>query len=191
MEGLDINFCHNLRGKHICYVLKCEPDQDGHDMFYCGVTTNIEKRMAQHMGLLEGGAAFCKKYKPVSVLEVRLCNNAEECAIMENVMVSLYQAKCGYQSTRGSRYNMPGAMRRPPIHFSACPEFVSPRSDGSTEAVASETPFELPSELPPLYHTLLQENGIEEAQPPKPCLCFVNEKDPEGKYRQLASLLPA
>ena len=186
MDASDLNFCHNLKGKHICYVLRCESDEHGHEMVYVGSTTNIERRMAQHMGLLEGGAAFCKQYKPISVLEVRLCNNAEEMAIMENILVSIHQARCGYQSTRGSRYNMPGPMKRPPIHFSACPEFVSPRSDASTEA-----PFEIPTDLPPLYQKLKEENGIEEAQPPKPCLCFVNNKDPDGTYRQLASLLPA
>ena len=186
MDASDLNFCHNLKGKHICYVLRCESDEHGHEMVYVGSTTNIERRIAQHLGLLEGGAAFCKQYKPISVIEVRLCNNAEEMAIMENILVSIHQARCGYQAARGSRYNMPGPMKRPPIHFSACPEFVSPRSDASTEA-----PFEIPTDLPPMYQKLKEENGIEEAQPPKPCLCFVNNKDPDGTYRQHASLLPA
>ena len=186
MDASDLNFCHNLRGRHICYVLKCGEDEHGHQMVYCGSTTNIERRVAQHLGLLEGGAAFCKVYKPISVLEVRLCNNAEEAVIMENILTSIWQSKCGYQAVRGSRYNMPGPMKRPPIHMNACPEFVSPRSDASTEA-----PFELPTTLPPMYETMKQENGIEEKEPPKPCLCFVNEKDPTGQYRQLAALLPA
>ena len=83
MDASDLNYCHTLRGKHICYVLNCGENEAGHQMVYCGSTTNIERRVAQHLGLLEGGAAFCKVYKPISVLEVRLCNNAEEAVIME------------------------------------------------------------------------------------------------------------
>ena len=140
---MDLNFCHNLRGKHIVYVLSCQPDADGREYRYVGMSRDIEKRMAQQFGIIDGAAQWCKVHKPLTVLEVRLCNNAEEAMIMENCLVSVHQAAVGWQACRGSRWNMSGLMKRPPPHFSGAPEYVSPRSEGSIP--------ELPSELPALY----------------------------------------
>ena len=151
-------------------------------MRYVGTTSNIEKRMAQQFGVTEGAAQWCKVHKPVTVLEVRLCNNAEEAQIMENCLTSVHQAAVGYQACRGSRCNMSGQMKRPPPHFGSAPEYVSPRSEDSTP--------ELPSELPPMYEKLKTENGIEEATAPKPCLEFVNHRDPDKRWGHLAAILP-
>ena len=63
------------------------------------------------------------------------------------------------------------------------------------EAQAAETPeaqeWEPPKDLPPCYEKLKEENGIVEDKPPVQCPCFINEKDPTGKFRHLAALLPA
>ena len=120
---------------------------------------------------------------------------------METMLTAVHQAQVGYQCCRGSRWNMPGPMKRPPPYFDDAKEYQSPRSDSSTQAAdgsATEaqaepkTPeWEPPKELPPCYEKLKEENGIVEDKPPVSCPCFINEKDPEGKFRQLAALLPA
>ena len=48
--------------------------------------------MAEHMGVKEGGAAWCKSHKPVDVISVRVCNTKEEAAVMETMLCSLHQA---------------------------------------------------------------------------------------------------
>ena len=55
-----MDFVHNLRGKHIVYVLQCEPDEQGNETRYVGCSTNIERRTAEHLGLKAGGAAWCE-----------------------------------------------------------------------------------------------------------------------------------
>ena len=189
-----MDFCHNLRGKQIVYVLQCEPDADGNETRYVGSSSNIERRTAEHLGLKSGGAAWCKLHKPTTVLEVRLCNSKEEAAIMETMLTAVHQAQVGYQCCRGSRWNMPGPMKRPPPYFDDAKEYISPRSDeaadGSTEA-HDEPEWEPPKDLPPCYEKLKEENGIQEDKPPVQCPCFINEKDPTGKFRHLAALLPA
>ena len=192
-----MDFVHNLRGKHVVYVLQCEPDEQGNETRYVGCSTNIERRTAEHLGLKSGGAAWCKLHKPISVLEVRLCNSKEEAAIMETMLTAVHQSQVGYQCARGSRWNMPGPMKRPPPYFDDAKEYVSPRSDEAEpktpEAQAEpKTPeWEPPKDLPPCYEKLKEENGIVEDRAPVQCPCFINEKDPTGKFRQLAALLPA
>ena len=73
-----MDLCHNLKGRIVVYVLQCSPDSEGRETRYVGCSTNIERRTAEHLGLKSGGASWCKKHKPISVLEVRMCNNKEE-----------------------------------------------------------------------------------------------------------------
>ena len=137
---------------------------------------NIEMRTAQHLGVKSGGAQWTKTHKPISVLEVRLCQTKEEATIMEVMLTAVHQAQVGYQCCRGARWNMAAPMKKPPPYFENC-------SEGPEEV-------DIPRELPPMYATLCEENNITEA-PPVPAPCFINSKDPTGQYRQLASLLPA
>ena len=83
---------------------------------------------------------------------------------------------------------MPGPMKRPPPYFDDAKEYISPRSD---EAEPKTPEWEPPKDLPHCYEKLKEENGIEEDKPPVQCPCFINEKDPTGKFRHLAALLPA
>ena len=84
-------------------------------------------------------------------------------------------------------------MKRPPPYFDDAKEYVSPRSDEAADGSApeAEPTWEPPKVLPPCYEKLKEENGIEEDKPPVQCPCFINEKDPTGKFRHLAALLPA
>jgi len=179
-----MDLCHNLKGMTVVYVLQCAPDAEGRETRYVGCSTNIERRMAEHLGLKEGGAAWCKKHKPVSVVECRVCQNKEEAAVMETMLTAVHQEQVGYQNCRGSRWNMPGMMRRKPPYFDKAEEYY-------TEEVTPEKTWEPPTMLPPSYELLRDENGIVETKPPVSCPCFRNDKDPNGDWRHLAALLPA
>ena len=75
---MSLDLVHQLRGKHIVYVLQCENDEQGRETRYVGCSQNIELRTAQHLGVKSGGAQWTKAHKPISVLEVRLCQTKEE-----------------------------------------------------------------------------------------------------------------
>lgn len=45
------------------YLLRC---RDG--SLYCGVTSNLERRLAQHNGLVPGGARYTRGRRPVSLV---------------------------------------------------------------------------------------------------------------------------
>ena len=77
-----MDLVHNLKGKIVVYCLECEPDAEGRPFRYVGCTNNCERRMAEHMGMKEGGAAWCKSHKPVDVISVRVCNTKEELSLI-------------------------------------------------------------------------------------------------------------
>lgn len=140
-----MDLCHNLKGRHVVYVLQYEPDVEGRETRYVGCSTNIERRTAEHLGLKAGGAAWCKKHKPKSVLECRVCQDKEKAAVMETMLTAVHQEQVGYQNCRGSRWNMPGMMRRKPPYFDHAEEYyteeVTPEKDGP--------PWEKPGSPPP------------------------------------------
>ena len=189
---MSLDLVHQLRGKYIVYVLALEPDEDGKPRRYVGSSANVERRMAEHLGVKGGGAAWCKKYKPIDVISVRVVDSKEEAAAMEVMLVSLHMADVGIQACRGGRWNMAGDMKRRPPYFEDC-EFESPRSDDAVMGEATPpTPepvqIQLPDMLPPNYEVLRDENGITET-PPKSCPIFRDERDPEGRLRHLAGLI--
>ena len=60
------------------YLLECA---DG--TFYCGVTTDTERRLAQHNGLLSGGARYTSTRRPVRLLASMACENRSAALVME------------------------------------------------------------------------------------------------------------
>lgn len=42
------------------YIVRCADDS-----FYTGITTNLERRLKQHNGLLKGGALYTRTRRPV------------------------------------------------------------------------------------------------------------------------------
>ena len=52
----------------LVYLLECA---DG--SLYCGITTNMERRLAQHNGLAPGGARYTQARRPVRLVAVRPC----------------------------------------------------------------------------------------------------------------------
>ena len=98
--------------------------------------------MAEHTGMKNGGAAFCKKIKAIDVLSVKCVDSAEEAAAMEVMLCSLHMAEAGIQNTRGGRWNMSGDMKRRPPYFDDC-EFQSPRSDEAAPPTPEEDPKQM------------------------------------------------
>ena len=185
---MSLDLVHQLPGKYIVYVLALQPDEDGKPRRYVGSSANVERRMAEHLGVKSGGAAWCKKYKPIDVLTVRVVDSKEEAAAMEVMLVSLHMADIGIQACRGGRWNMAGDMKRRPPNFEDC-EFDSPRSDQASPPTPEEEEVKLPDLLPPNYEVLRDENGITEEKAPKSCPCFRDERDPDGRLRHLAGLI--
>lgn len=55
-------------GAWCVYVLACA---DG--ALYCGITTNMERRLAQHNGTLAGGARCTRARRPVRLVQCVAC----------------------------------------------------------------------------------------------------------------------
>ena len=188
---MSLDLVHQLKGKHIVYVLELQPGEDGKKRRYVGSTTNVERRTAEHLGVKSGGAAWCKKYKPIDVISVRIVDSKEEAAAMEVMLCAIHMAECGINQCRGGRWNMSGDMKKRPPYFEDI-EFQSPRSEDAPQEsdTVMETPtVTLPDLLPPNYEVLRDENGVTEEQPPKSCPCFRDERDPDGRLRHLAGLI--
>ncbi len=52
----------------LVYLLECA---DG--TLYCGITTNMERRLGQHNGQVPGGARYTQGRRPVRLLACRTC----------------------------------------------------------------------------------------------------------------------
>ncbi|MBQ9451709.1 MAG: GIY-YIG nuclease family protein [Desulfovibrio sp.] len=52
------------------YLLRCA---DG--TLYCGITTNMGRRLAQHNGTSPGGARYTRSRRPVQLLACRPCSD--------------------------------------------------------------------------------------------------------------------
>lgn len=60
------------------YLLECA---DG--SLYCGITTNMPRRLRQHNGLAPGGARYTSGRRPVRLLATRPCANKGEALRLE------------------------------------------------------------------------------------------------------------
>jgi putative endonuclease len=60
------------------YLLRCADDT-----LYCGVTTDLDRRLAQHNGRLPGGARYTRPRRPVALLLSRACTSRQEALRLE------------------------------------------------------------------------------------------------------------
>lgn len=60
------------------YLLRCA---DG--SLYCGVTTDLERRLAQHNGLRQGGARYTRTRRPVSLVASVVCEDKSSALRLE------------------------------------------------------------------------------------------------------------
>ncbi len=50
---------------------------------YCGITTNLERRIKEHNGLLSGGAKYTRHRRPVQICAHATCKNRQNAARLE------------------------------------------------------------------------------------------------------------
>ncbi|GAA4273732.1 GIY-YIG nuclease family protein [Aquimarina gracilis] len=83
------------------YVLLLENDK-----YYIGITTEIGRRFEEHQGQDYQGANWCKKYKPIKVIEEVETNTKrmKEALIVEDLVTLRYIKNYGYSNVRGGRY---------------------------------------------------------------------------------------
>lgn len=60
------------------YLVRCADDS-----LYCGVTTDMERRLAQHNGLRPGGARYTRSRRPVRLEARRACASLSEALRLE------------------------------------------------------------------------------------------------------------
>lgn len=60
------------------YLLRCADDS-----LYCGVTTDVARRLAQHNGLLPGGARYTRTRRPVRLEACRACSDRSQALRLE------------------------------------------------------------------------------------------------------------
>lgn len=60
------------------YLLECADST-----YYCGVAKHVERRLAQHNGLLAGGAKYTRSRRPVKLLAFRACRDKKSAYSLE------------------------------------------------------------------------------------------------------------
>ena len=73
-----------MRGEWFVYLLLC-----GDGTFYCGSTSNLERRVAQHNGLSRGGAKYTRARRPVELLASVPCDSQSEALKLERSVKAL------------------------------------------------------------------------------------------------------
>ena len=67
----------------LVYLLECA---DG--SLYCGITTNMDRRLHQHNGQIPGGARYTRGRRPVRLLASRACGCQSEALRLEKAVKS-------------------------------------------------------------------------------------------------------
>lgn len=70
------------------YLMECA---DG--TWYCGSTTDIERRLEQHNGIQAGGARYTSGRRPVRLLASRACTGKREALQLEYAVKAVPRAK--------------------------------------------------------------------------------------------------
>ena len=68
----------NEASRWFVYMAECA---DG--TYYCGVTTDVPKRMDQHNGRKPGGAKYTRSRRPVGLLAYVACENRSAACMLE------------------------------------------------------------------------------------------------------------
>ena len=70
------------------YLVRCADTS-----LYCGVTTDVSRRLAQHNGKLSGGARYTRTRRPVELLTARPCAGRSEALRLEYAVKQRPQAQ--------------------------------------------------------------------------------------------------
>ena len=85
----------------LIYVLKLENNK-----FYIGITTDITKRFSEHKLQSKNCANWCKKHKPLKIIETINTNfkNMYEATLLEDIYTLKYIQEYGTENVRGGRF---------------------------------------------------------------------------------------
>ena len=106
---MDISEGHRTKGKICTYTLELE-----NGMWWVGYSTDLEKRISQHMGKAPGGAQWTALHKPKRIAEVKLHSSISEALAYETANWNLLAALHGENNVRGGRYNLCEDLKYPP-----------------------------------------------------------------------------
>lgn len=82
------------------YLLQCA---DG--SLYCGVTTDIERRLQEHNGLQPGGARYTRSRRPVRLLAAaQVQDRSEACRLEQRVKNLPRHRKLAFLQEQGKTY---------------------------------------------------------------------------------------
>ncbi len=70
------------------YLVRCHDDS-----FYCGITTNLERRIKEHNGLLKNGAKYTRSRRPVELCAYATCVNRQNATRLETKVKNTARAK--------------------------------------------------------------------------------------------------
>ncbi len=66
------------------YVILCFDNT-----FYCGITTNLERRLKQHNGVIKGGAKYTRSRRPCKYIYKELACNRSDASKKESAFKKL------------------------------------------------------------------------------------------------------
>ena len=69
---------------YFVYIVKCSDRS-----LYTGITTDIEKRLAQHNGVTKGGAKYTKMHRPVVLVYSETVASRSEATVREHQIKEL------------------------------------------------------------------------------------------------------
>ena len=74
--------------QHYVYVVRCSDDY-----LYCGWTTDLERRMDAHNGLIPGGAKYTRGRRPVTLVHFESFHNKQDAQRREYAIKQMTKAK--------------------------------------------------------------------------------------------------
>lgn len=88
------------RRKRYIYVLRLEQGK-----YYIGQTVDVDRRYAQHLGKIDGGATWTKIYRPLEIIKtINVVSGVREASRVENETTIEYAIKYGADNVRGGKY---------------------------------------------------------------------------------------
>ncbi len=112
------------------YTLRCADDT-----LYTGFTTDISRRMRQHLGLLKGGAKYTARHRPVSLVMLWQAETRSAAARLEYAIKHL------------ERRDKVCLIRSPGLLLSLCPQL-----SGETYVPLPGTPHSLNEQMQKTVH---------------------------------------
>jgi|TARA_Y100000034_G_C6692639_1_gene305040 putative endonuclease len=70
------------------YVVLCADES-----YYCGITTNLERRLKQHNGAIKGGAKYTRGRRPCEYIHKERASNRSDALKKENIFKKFSKSK--------------------------------------------------------------------------------------------------